>query len=162
LWGYWRRWDRPYEVTVVGDRRTNGVHVHRSTTLRWQDVTRQLGIRVTTPGQTLLDMSPRFNDKSLKRNVNRALNSLWLTEGQPADTVARHPHAPGAARIAKLIGLNPTPTRSGWEDDFADFCREHGLPAPVMGVPLHGYIVDALFVRERVIVELDSWEFHKW
>ena len=29
-----------------------------------------------------------------------------------------------------------------------------------MGAPLLGYIVDALFVDERVIVELDSREFH--
>jgi hypothetical protein len=161
LWGFWRRWDRPYEVTVVGDRRTKGIRVHRSTTLRRRDTTTQLGIRVTTPGQTLLDMSPRLSDKSLKRNVNNALGSRWLTEGHLVDTLTRHPRAPGAARIARLIGVNPTPTRSGWEDDFPAFCREHGLPAPVMGVPLHGYIVDALFVPERVIVELDSWDFHK-
>jgi very-short-patch-repair endonuclease len=30
-----------------------------------------------------------------------------------------------------------------------------------MGQPLFGYIVDALFVEEKVIVELDSWPFHK-
>ena len=36
LWGYWRQWDKPFEVTVVGDRRTSGVRVHRSTTLRRQ------------------------------------------------------------------------------------------------------------------------------
>jgi very-short-patch-repair endonuclease len=29
-----------------------------------------------------------------------------------------------------------------------------------MGAPLCGYIVDALFVAERVIVELDSRRFH--
>ena len=61
-----------------------------------------------------------------------------------------------------MIGLDAgTPTRSGWEDDFPAWCARHGLPTPVMGAPLHGYIVDALFVRERVIVELDSWDFHK-
>jgi very-short-patch-repair endonuclease len=30
-----------------------------------------------------------------------------------------------------------------------------------MGAPLGGYVADALFVAERVIVELDSWPFHK-
>ena len=30
-----------------------------------------------------------------------------------------------------------------------------------MGAPLCGYLVDALFEAERVIVELDSWPFHK-
>ena len=59
-----------------------------------------------------------------------------------------------------MLGLPGTPTRSGWEDDFPSFCVTHGLPAPVMGAPVCGYIVDALFVAERVIVELDSKEFH--
>ncbi|HTT30184.1 MAG TPA: type IV toxin-antitoxin system AbiEi family antitoxin domain-containing protein [Solirubrobacteraceae bacterium] len=161
LWGYWRHWDTPFEVTVVGDRRTRGIHVHRSTTLRRPDITTQLGIRVTTPARTLIDMTPRLKDKALKRNVNNALNSRWLTEDQLADTLARHPNAPGTKRIAKLIGLPGTPTRSGWEDEFPAFCAKYGLPAPVMGQPFHGYILDALFVEDGVIVELDSWRFHK-
>ena len=161
LWGYWRQWDRPFEVTVVGDRRTNGIRVHRSTTLRRQDVTTQLGIRVTTPARALLDMSPRLKDKSLKRLVKAALNSPWLTEDQLADTLARHPTAPGTKRIAKLIGCDGTPERSGWEDEFPAFCAKHGLPAPIMGQPFHGYILDALFPEEKVIVELDGWDFHK-
>jgi hypothetical protein len=160
LWGFWRHWDRPYEVTVAGDRRTRGIRVHRSTTLHRLDITTQLGIRVTTPALTALDMSPRLNDRALKRVVNNMLGSLWANEGQFAATLARHPTAPGATRIAKLLGLPGTPTRSGWEDDFPTFCEAHGLPVPVMGAPLFGYIVDALFVAERVIVELDSWPFH--
>ena len=114
LWGYWRHWDRPFAVTVVGDRRTPGIRVHRSTTLRRRDITTQLGIRVTAPARTLLDMSPRLKDKALKRAVNNALNSLWLTEDQLAEALARHPNLRGAKRIAKLIGLPGTPTRSGW------------------------------------------------
>jgi len=161
LWGFWRHWDKPFEVTVVGDRRTKGIRVHRSTTLRRRDIRTQLGIRTTTPARTLIDMSPRLKDKALKRNVNNALNSLWLTEDQLADTLARHPTAPGTKRIAKLIGLAGTPTRSGWEDEFPAFCAKYGLPAPVMGMPMGGYILDALFVDEGVIVELDSWRFHR-
>ena len=161
LWGYWRHWDKPYEVTVVGDRRTKGISVHRSTTLRRHDMTKQLGIRVTTPARTLMDISPRQGDRSFKRTVSNALHSLWLTEDQLAEAVGRHPNLPAAKRVAKLLGLPGTPTRSGWEDEFPVFCERYGLPAPVMGVPLGGYIVDALFVAERVIVELDSWPFHK-
>jgi len=124
-------------------------------------VTTQLGIRVTSPARTLIDMSPRLKDKALKRAVNNALNSPWLTEDQLAETLARHPTLPGATRIAKLIGMAGTPTRSGWEDGFPQFCADHGLPAPIMGQPLHGYIVDALFPAEKVIVELDGYDFHK-
>ena len=160
LWGFWRRWDKPYEVTVVGDRRTKGITVHRSTTLRRRDVTTQLGIRVTTPAQTVLDMSPRLTEKALRRTINNALGTPWLTEGHLAETLTRHPGGPGATRIARMIGVNATPTRSGWEDDFPAWCRGQGLPAPVMGVPMSGYVLDALFPAERVIVELDSRESH--
>jgi predicted transcriptional regulator of viral defense system len=161
LWGYWRQWDKPFEVTVVGDRRTKGIRVHRSTTLRRQDVTTQLGVRVTSPARTLIDMSPRLKDKAFKRLVKNALNSPWLSEDQLAETLARHPTAPATRRIAKLIGRDGTPERAGWEDEFPAFCAKYGLPAPIMGQPFHGYILDALFPAERVIVELDGWDFHK-
>lgn len=161
VWGYWRHWETPIEVTVVGDRRTRGIRVHRSTTLHRRDVTTQLGIRVTTPARTALDMAPRLKDRELKRLVNNMLHSLWSNQDQFAETLARHRHAPGAKRIAQLLGLPGSPTRSDWEDDFPAFCEKYGLPAPVMGAPLNGYIVDALFMPQRVIVELDSWEFHK-
>lgn len=161
LWGYWRQWDQPFEVTVVGDRRTKGIRVHRSTTLRRRDITTQLGIRVTTPARTVIDMSPRLTDKPLRRVVKNALNSPWLTGDQLAETLTSHRALPGTARVAKLIGRDGTPERSGWEDEFPAFCAEHGLPAPVMGQPFHGYILDALFPAEKVIVELDGWDFHK-
>jgi hypothetical protein len=160
LWGYWRQWDSPFEVTIVGNRRPKGIRVHRSTTLRRHDVARQLGIRVTTPARTIFDISPRQTDKAFTRTVKNALHSLWLTEGQLSEAVARHADLPAARRVAKLIALPGTPTRSGWEDDFPAFCKRYGLPTPIMGAPLCGYIVDALFPRERVIVELDSKEFH--
>jgi hypothetical protein len=160
LWGFWKRWEQPFEVVVPCDRRTPGITIHRSTTLHWCDLTNQLGIRVTTPARTILDISPRQNDKALKRTVNNALHTLWLTEDQLSETLARHPTRPGAARIARLLGLPGTPTRSGWEDDFPAFCATHGLPQPVMGALVLGYTVDALFEAEKVIVELDSREFH--
>jgi Transcriptional regulator, AbiEi antitoxin/Protein of unknown function (DUF559) len=163
LWGFWPRWGRPYEVTVVDDRRPRKmIVVHRSTALRRHDVTTHQGIRVTSPARALLDMTPRMNDRQLKRRVNDALHSPWMTEGHLAETLALHPTRPGATRIAALIGLPGTPTRSHWEDGFPEFCETQGLPTPVMGAPLPGgYIADALFPEERVIVELDSWEFHR-
>jgi Transcriptional regulator, AbiEi antitoxin/Protein of unknown function (DUF559) len=161
LWGFWRSWDTPFEVTVTCNRRPKGIRVHRSTTLRRREMTTQLGIRATVPARVLLDLSPRLTDRALKRAVNNALNSQWLTEDQLVQTLDHHPTLPGTKRIAKLIGHAGTATRSGWEDAFPRFCADHGLPAPVMGQPFHGYILDAVFPAEKVIVELDSWLFHK-
>jgi hypothetical protein len=161
LWGYWKRWVEPFEVTVLRERRPSSIVAHRSTTLHRRDVTTQLEICATTPARTIFDISPRLDDKALKRTVNSALHSPWLNEPELAELIARLTHLPPARRIAPLIGLEGTPTRAGWEDDFPAFCVDHGLPIPVMGARLGGFIVDALFVAEKVIVELDSWEFHK-
>jgi hypothetical protein len=160
LWGYWRRWDQPLEVVVPGDRRVPGIRVHKSSTLRWRDLKTQLGIRVTSPARTILDVSPRLNDKALKRTVNNALHSLWLNESDLVELVTRLRHLPPALRIAPLLGLPGTPTRSGWEDDFPAFCATYGLPTPIMGARVCGYTVDALFPDAKLIVELDSVEFH--
>jgi hypothetical protein len=161
LWGFWKRWEQPFEVTVPGDRRPSGIVAHRSATVAWRDLTTQLGIRVTSPARTVFDISPRLTDQALKRTVNSALHSRWLGESQLAELLTRLAYLPPARRIAPLIGRDGTPERSGWEDDFPAFCRTSGLPEPIMGAIVCGYTVDALFPAQRVIVELDSWEFHK-
>src|SRR5438874_1534103 len=47
-WGIWRRWDQPFEVTLLrGDRRPKGITVHRSATLDRRQTTRHHGVRVT-------------------------------------------------------------------------------------------------------------------
>jgi hypothetical protein len=59
LWGFWTRWDTPFEVTVIRDRRPNGITVHRPSTLHRHDIRIQLGIRTTSPARTLFDITPR-------------------------------------------------------------------------------------------------------
>ncbi|HWE11992.1 MAG TPA: DUF559 domain-containing protein, partial [Solirubrobacteraceae bacterium] len=44
--------------------------------------------------------------------------------------------------------------------DFIAFCRRHKLPRPQVNVCVAGHTVDALFQAQRLIVELDGWEFH--
>ncbi len=53
-----------------------------------------------------------------------------------------------------------TITRSPLEDDFATFCRNHDLPTPSFNTTVLGFEVDALWPRQRLAAELDSWEFH--
>jgi hypothetical protein len=160
LWGYWKQWDMPLEVVVPGDRRHPGIRVHKSRTLHWRDLRTQLGIRTTSPARTIFDIAPRLNDRALKRVVNNALHSPWLNESDLVELVTRLSHLPPARRIAPLLGLPGSPTRSGWEDEFPAFCAAHGLPEPVMGARVCGYTVDALFPEAKLIVELDSVEFH--
>ncbi len=51
-------------------------------------------------------------------------------------------------------------TRSPLEDRFADFVVAQRLPPPQTNVLVAGDEVDALWPAAKLIVELDSWEFH--
>lgn len=103
LWGFWKRWDTPFEVTVTRDRPPKGITVHRSTTLARRDVRTQLGIRVTSPARALLDVAATLSDRGLNRAVKDALVSPWLTEDHLSELVARHPYHPGAMLLAAFV-----------------------------------------------------------
>jgi very-short-patch-repair endonuclease len=156
LWGFTKRWPRFPEVTVTGDRRPKGITVHRSRTLTRQDIRRHQGIPVTSPARTILDCAPRLTDVQLTRVVNEALLSGHLRRSHLAELLVRCP----SARLLPFVDTTAGPTRSEFEDTFKRFCKRFGLPQPQFNVKVCGYEVDAYFEPEKVIVELDGWQFH--
>jgi very-short-patch-repair endonuclease len=160
LWGFWKRWDEPFDVTVAGDRRPTGIRTHRPVGLLQRDVRRCQGIRVTSPARTLLDTAPELAPRSLTRAVNDGRRSGLITLEALADVVSRFPLHPGAPLLRPHAGGRHGPTRSHLEDVFLKFCKRFKLPTPKVNTIVAGYEVDAYFEAERLIVELDSWGFH--
>jgi very-short-patch-repair endonuclease len=155
-WGFWNRWELPFEVFVPSDRRPSGIRTRRFKAVHRRDIRRQHGILTTTPARTLFDLAPRLTPQQLTRAVNNALHTSFLTANQLHEFLTRHP-CPALARFADTShGL----TRSELEDAFGDFCRRYFLPEPSFNVLINGYLADAYFPQQRVIVELDSWQFH--
>jgi hypothetical protein len=157
LWGFYKHWDGPFEVTVPGLRTRKAIKVHRSRTLTRRDITRQLGIRVTSPARTVLDNAPRLTGKRLSRFVNDALRTPYLHVEDLADVLNRNPSHPGTKTVQPFV---QKPTNSPLEDDFLEFARRYGLPTPTTNTHLLGYEIDVLYPRERLIVEVDSHQFH--
>jgi very-short-patch-repair endonuclease len=143
LWG-WRRWPRVPEVTASSQRRRAGIRTHRTRSLPRADVTRQLGVPVTSPERTIREIEPRLTRKQFTRMVKDAWQERRIDK--PA--------------VTRLLGYPAEPTRSEFEEAFVRFCQRFGLPKAETLVVLHGFEVDALFVAERLVVELDGWEFH--
>ncbi len=160
LWGWHTPWDVPFEVTAPAQHRRPGIVLHRSKALTHRDVRRHMGIRVTSPARTVLDVAPGLNDKQLRRVVREARLSPYMRDEALADVVARFPRHPGASRLAPFTTTPDGPTRSEFEDGFLAFCADHGLPRPRTNVRIAGHLVDAVFDAERVIVELDGYKFH--
>jgi hypothetical protein len=154
LWDI-RRWPPVPEVTCALERRRPGIRTHRTETLTTRDVRRHHNIRVTSPSRTILDIQTRLTD----RQITRAVNELRLHQHLKATELERLVNR--STRIANLIDPAQNPTRSGQEDDFVTFCRDHGLPIPRTNVMLFGHERDAVFATEKVIVEIDSWATHR-
>lgn len=160
LWGL-RRWpDRPH-VTVPTDRRRPSIAIHRSATLTRADIRRQKGIRVTSPARTVLDIAPRLDDPGLARAFNDGRLHCGLKPSHLKELLGRLPHHAGTVRCRALVEAPQAPTRSAFEDAFVVFVKRSGLPEPLVNTRVLGYEVDVLFDKERVIVELDGYEFHQ-
>jgi very-short-patch-repair endonuclease len=103
---------------------------------------------------------------SLKRleSAWEEADRLGLLELRQVERVCERGYGRRALRpIRRLLAeaRAATITRSPLEDEFAAFCRDHGLPTPSFNTTVLGYEVDALWPRERLAAELDSWEFHR-
>jgi hypothetical protein len=162
LWGLSSSWEVPYEVTVADGRRARiGITTHRARTLERSDVRTHLGVRVTSPARTLLDIAPRLDDAALTRAVNDLRLAGHLSPGQLADVLERTRTQPGLKRLRQVAeGSTNAPTRSAFEDEFRKFAERFGLPNPEINVRVSGREVDVLFRAEGVIVELDGYRYH--
>jgi very-short-patch-repair endonuclease len=147
LWGLLSTSRGLIDVTVPGDggrKRRMGMRVHRSGTLGPGDATRRRGIPVTSPMRTIEDL-------------RRARPSRG---GANAEQLRR------ALRQADLLGLSvdeplPDGTRSDLELEFLAICRRHRLPPPEVNSLVDDMEVDFLWRGRRVIVETDSWRYHR-
>jgi very-short-patch-repair endonuclease len=126
-------------VTVPGEGKTRpGIKVHRSRRLLPSQVTRRLGIPVTTPSRTLFD---------LRRTLPPKRFAAALRE---AEFLELPIHA----------GLGPDGTRSDMEAVFLSLCRRHRLPKPEVNVRIGERDVDFLWPDRRLAVEVDGWDTH--
>lgn len=72
-----------------------------------------------------------------------------------------------AIRQANVLGLpigeesGRDRTRSDLERDFLALCRHHRLPPPEVNVLVGRYLVDFLWRDRRLVVETDSYLYHR-
>lgn len=142
LWQLLKQENGPVEVTIpddVGRKRRAGIRLHRSTSLRPKQMTKRWGIPVTTPARTIDDLRCTASRWELRRAIRQA-EVLGLPLG---DNVASDR------------------TRSDLERDFLRICRRHRLPAPEVNVRIGPYEADFLWRERRLIVETDSYLYHR-
>lgn len=150
LWELLPATDGPVDVSIPGDsgrKKRRGIRIHRCRSLLPAAVTLRNGIPVTTPARTLADLG-------------RA--SAACRPGAVAPRELRR-----AIRQAEVLGLpigdgvERDRTRSDLERDFLHLCRRHGIAKPEVNVRVGEDLVDFLWRERWLVVETDSYLYHR-
>lgn len=151
-------WPSTMEVTAPSRRSRPGIITHRSCTLGPHDLRRRHGVPVTSPLRTVLDLQFRLPEPRLVRLVNNLRAARHLTDAEFRELCDR------SARVRALLG-DAGLTESELEDLFARFVARYRLPMPQVNVWLviggRRRRVDAFYPEAKLIIELDSWRFHR-
>jgi len=165
LWELRRDRSGPIHVNAFlgwqGARRRRGIWIHRCK-LRAEETTVHEGIPVTTVARTIFDLAEVAAYDEVKKVAEAAdrRNLLRVRELEEACERGRGRRALRPVRRLLLELGAPVEGRSPLEIRFGEFLRARRLPAPAQNVDVLGHEVDVLWPDAKLIVELDSWEFH--
>lgn len=121
-------------------------------------------IRTTTPGRTILDLAPLLPSPTLGRLIQAAdKQKPWLGPTLP-ELIDCYPRRAGVPKLRDLVREPPKRTRSDHEAHFIAWLESLGVPMPEVNAHLEFGDThlegDFVWRRERVIVELDTYETH--
>jgi very-short-patch-repair endonuclease len=152
----------PIDVTSLHGRPgRRGIRLHRGI-VHPGERTARYGIRVTSVARTLLDTAEFGPEGALRRAFEEADRLGLLRPAELEEVCGRAEGRRGLPAIRRLMAkTHDGSTRSALEDTFVALCREHRLPAPAINARLLGFEVDALWARQRLVVELDGFAYHR-
>jgi hypothetical protein len=167
LWDVRRSESGAIDVTVpgcAGRRGRAGIRVHMSEMLLETDAAEVDGIPVTSLAWTVVDFAGIAQRQQL-RSVLEALERRGDYIGRELDDLfERTPNRKGVKSLRAVIAdmTGPAPwLQSELEEYFRDLHAGSGLPPYEANVMVEGEVVDVLWRKERLIVELDGFTFHK-
>lgn len=152
------------EVSVPAEvrRRPRGIRVHRRSRLTSIDRGIRLGISVTSPIRTLVDLCGVLEPAQLEAAVNEAdkLDLVDLVRLRQALDQMRS--QPGAGTLQRLLDRQDFRfTDSELERRFLRLVRSARLPLPETGQNVEGFSVDFFWRELGLVVETDGLRYHR-
>ena len=158
------------EITVVLERlpRTSGVRIHRSGMLDLHDVREHRSIPLASPALTIVQLSSRFDVKTLGHMADDAVRRDLTTFAEIRVTSQRLGRAPGRSpkKIAQMLDARGAVGESLLEDFVAAALERFGLPLPEMQyeVVVDGRKrrIDFCYAEHMLALEPKGWEFRRF
>lgn len=156
----------PIDVTVParGRKGPPGLRLHCVRALDPRDRTRKDAIPVTTVARALLDYADTARPQQLRLALEAAERRDALDGRALAALLHRSPGRRGLKALSaalRELGDEAPWTRSELENHVLALVRHYGLPEPQCNVVVDGFTVDAYWPEANLVLEADSWHFHK-
>jgi very-short-patch-repair endonuclease len=153
------------EVTLVGRqlRSRPGLQIYRVKSVLPSEIHFCEGMPITSPSLTLLDLGGVLGEASLAGCLNEARVHDQVTDEELHATLRAHRNRRGARALAKLLAREESEfaVESEAERLCLELMIEHGLGPDASQVRIGPYRVDFLYERERLIVEVDGFKYHR-
>lgn len=163
----WRVGNRGHriEVLFVGEAaaKRRGIRSHRTSALDPAEVVVRHGLRVTTPARTLVDLAATTPPAELERLVEEFQVQDLVTADEIQAAIRRAAGRPGVKKLRTVTAFlaEPLLTRSEAERRLIALLRGAKLPMPRTNVKRAGWEVDAVWDRQRLVVEVDGYRYHR-
>jgi very-short-patch-repair endonuclease len=153
----------PVDITVIGSRRVRaGIRIHRASKLHPADSGTLRGIPIVSPARALLEFAAEATGDELERAIAEAYAQRLTTERAIKETIARNPLRTGVAALKAELQREGGPawTQREAERRLKLVLRKAHLPTPQTQYWVAGYPADFAWPKQRLIVEVDSFQFH--
>ncbi|MGB8879763.1 MAG: DUF559 domain-containing protein [Solirubrobacteraceae bacterium] len=165
VWGLLKAPPAFVEVSVVGRhcKACDGLEIHRIKQIDRREVKRHEGLWVSTPARAVLELAATGTTDEVTRAIDEGLAHRLFTPNELRAVLARNRPCRGAARLDAILG-DETATavsRSRREKRLLRGLRDARLPLPETNVKFGRFEADFLWRRERLVVEVDGYPFHR-
>jgi len=155
----------PVEVSVRrgNPRPGSGVRPHVTRRLEEDERTHLRGIPITTPARTILDLAASRDGREVERMVACGERMRLVTVAQMKRLLERHNGRPGTRVLRQVLAIEGGPAllKSEAEASFRRLMADAGLTTFETNVYFEGKERDFLWRRERLVVEVDGYAYHK-
>lgn len=139
-----------------------GLRIHQRPALKALDVTAEYGIPVTTPIQTLIDMTLRLDRPGIERMINEADKYNLAHPPGIRRALDERPGEPGVAQLRQILDRRTFRlTKEELERRFLPLAAKAGLPVPLTGQSVNEFEVDFFWPDLGLVVETDGLRYHR-